>query len=249
MAASPEPNAYAEPLLGVVFDLDGTLVLSDHDFHRMRREVIRVAERHGVTPGHLSVHETVPHLLEAARAEMEKTGIPEGEQLRFESEAGRTIDAIEMEALPRTVIRDGAKELLTFLTEKGYRVGVLTRSSEAFCRAALHKTGLLSLLPTLRTRSAPGPAKPSPEALLSLLHTMGVPHERAVYVGDHLIDAECATRARIRFYGLLPAKPTADSVTAEKFASAGAKAVAPTLEHLGVLFGAPPPRKKLPATG
>ncbi len=27
---------YVEPLLGLVFDLDGTLVLSRHDFGRMR---------------------------------------------------------------------------------------------------------------------------------------------------------------------------------------------------------------------
>ena len=79
------------------------------------------------------------------------------------------------------------------LAERGFRLAVLTRSAEPFCRAALQKTGLAEYFPYLRSRSSPGPAKPSPEALLLLLEEMGVPPDRALYVGDHQIDAECAT--------------------------------------------------------
>src|SRR5579859_6998134 len=141
---------YVEPLLGIVFDLDGTLVLSAHDFHRMRREVIRLAERSGVFPGKLSPDRPVHEIMEAARSELALQNVPEGTINRLEAEAHRTIDAIEMEALPRTVVRDGAVPLLRELTARGYRLGILTRSAEGFCRGALEKTGLAPFFPYLR---------------------------------------------------------------------------------------------------
>lgn len=223
------------PLLGVVFDLDGTLVTSGHDFRRMRREVIRIAEAHGVPPGHLTLEETVPRIMERAVSELALGGLPENERLKFEAEVDRTIDAIELEALPRTVARPGAPQILRGLAEKGYRLAVLTRSSEPFCRAALARTGLLDFFPSLRTRSSPGPAKPSPEALLSLLKQMEVAPDRALFVGDHPIDAECATRAQVRFIGVLDASPADD--LAERLRRGGAMAVARDLPALGRLLG------------
>ncbi len=233
-----EPD-YVEPILGIVFDLDGTLVVSRHDFDRMRREVIATAVRHGADPGALSPKEPVARLFEAVRSDLTSRGRPEGDLYRFEAEANRAIDAIEMEALPRTTVRDGAAPLLAHLSERGYRLGLLTRSAEPFVRAALARTSLAEYFPYLRTRSAPGPAKPSPEALFLLLSEMGVPPDRALFVGDHLIDAECATRARVHFYALLPVPGDDNGMTRERFLAAGAAAVAEDLPDLGRMLGLP----------
>jgi phosphoglycolate phosphatase len=236
---------FLEPVLGVVFDLDGTLVLSHHDFGRIRGEVVRIAQRHGVVPGRLSVHDPVHKIVETAREEMRLAGVPDGELWRFEAEYQKAVDAIELEALPRTVVRPGAAELLRGLAARGFRLGVLTRSSETFARAALQRTGLGEFFGYLRTRSSPGPAKPSPEALLLLLREMGVPLERALFVGDHLIDAECATRARVRFYGLLPdASDSSNSeMSVDRFLTAGASAVAHDLPELARHLGGAPPAR------
>jgi phosphoglycolate phosphatase len=228
------------PLFGVVFDLDGTLVVSGHDFPRMRKEVVRIAERHGVMPGHLSVRDTIPRIQELAISELALGGAPETERFRFEAEVNQAIDAIELEALPKTVARDGAASLLRALAEKGYRLAVLTRSSEPFCRQALSRTGLATFFPDLRTRSSPGPPKPSPEALLLLLKQMEVPLDRALFVGDHPLDAECARRARVRFLGVL--EPNGSEESAQKLRTAGALAVVPDLPALGRALGVAPPR-------
>jgi len=230
-ASDGSPPPFLEPLLGVVFDLDGTLILSNHDFRRMRREAIRLAEQAGVVPGHLHPEETIVEIVSSSLAELEGAGIPEGNRFRFEAAVNRTIEEIEMEALPKTAVRDGAVELLGTLTQRGFRLGVLTRSSSEFCRAALKRTGLIDYFPYLRTRSSPGPAKPDPEALRLLLHDMGVPYDRALYVGDHRFDAECATRASVRFYALLPAEGGEDGL-AERFRANGAAAVARDLAEL-----------------
>lgn len=228
-----EPH-FLEPLLGIVFDLDGTLVLSHHDFGRMRSEVIHLAERSGVPPGRLSVDEPIHRIVEATREELRTHGAPDGVFYRFEVEYQRRIDGIELEALPRTVAREGAVALVRTLSERGFRLGLLTRSSETFARQALVRTGLDPFFGYLRSRSAPGPAKPSPEALLLLLKEMGVPLDRALFVGDHLIDAECATRARVRFYAVLPdpSEPNATAMTRDRLLAAGASAIAADLHDL-----------------
>jgi HAD superfamily hydrolase (TIGR01509 family) len=224
---------YHDPLLGVVFDLDGTLVLSEHAFEKMRREIVRLAEAHGVPPGRLSITQTIPALLEAATSELERADRPLGVRYRFEAEAHHRIDEIELEALPRTIVRPGALELVRQLRARGYRLGVLTRSSEAFCRAALERTGLLEHFAVRRTRTDSGPAKPDPEALLRLLTALSVPPNRAVFVGDHLMDAECALRARVRFYAVLPVAPSPLGTEVDRFRAAGATAVARDLDELG----------------
>jgi len=234
----PEPK-YLEPLLGVVFDLDGTLVLSRHDFHRMRQNVVRIAEKYGVAPGRLSTDEPIHRIVERAREELRNSGAPDAAFFRFEAEYHKTIDAIEMEALPRTVPRPGAADLLSGLAQRGFRLGLLTRSSEFFARGALNQTGLAQFFPYLRTRSAPGPAKPSPDALFAILKEMEVPVDRALFVGDHLIDAETATAARVRFYALLPdPSEAAGSTQSEaRFLAGGAAAVAKDLPTLARLLG------------
>lgn len=227
----PEPR-FLEPVLGIVFDLDGTLVISRHDFGRMRHEVIRLAERYGVAPGRLSPQEPLHRILDSARTEIHATGSADTLIARFEAEFHTLIDGIEMQALDRTTARRGAASLLHGLRERGYRLGLLTRSSEPFARAALARTELATYFPFLRTRSAPGPAKPSPEALLYLLSEMGVPIERALFVGDHLIDAECATRAGVRFYAILPDPAETSTMTVDRFLAAGASAIATDLPDL-----------------
>jgi len=238
---------FLEPLLGIVFDLDGTLVLSHHDFGRMRSEVIRLAERYGVTPGHLSVQEPIHRIVENAREEMRNSGAPDGVLYRFEADYQKAIDAIELEALPRTTPRSGAAELLKTLSDRGFRLGLLTRSSESFCRQALVRTQLASYFTYLRSRSAAGPAKPSPEALLMLLKDMEVPIDRALYVGDHMLDAECARRARVRFYAVMPdpseAETTHSTMSEDRFLAAGAAAIANDLPALSrhLAIAAPSP--------
>jgi phosphoglycolate phosphatase len=248
----PPPDAephFLEPLLGVVFDLDGTLVLSHHDFGRMRAEVIRIAEKYGVVPGHLSVQEPIHRIVETTRQELASSGAPEGNLFRFEAEYRKRIDAIEAEALPGTVVRPGAAALLRTLSDRGFRLAVLTRSSEFFARSALASTGLAPFFPYLRSRSAPGPQKPSPEALRLLLQEMEIPEHRALFVGDHAIDAECATRAGVRFYGVLadPSEHLSEPMTEDRFLAAGASAVAKDLVELAHHLDVASPARPTPA--
>ncbi|MGI0068187.1 MAG: HAD family hydrolase, partial [Thermoplasmata archaeon] len=67
-----------------------------------------------------------------------------------------------------------------------------------------------------------------------LLKEMGIPIARALYVGDHVIDAECATRAQVHFYAVMPdpKETQTGSMTVDRFLAAGAEAVATDLVEL-----------------
>jgi HAD superfamily hydrolase (TIGR01549 family) len=236
-----EPR-FLEPVLGIAFDLDGTLILSHHDFGRMRSEVVRLAEKYGVVPGHLTVERPIHQIVEAAREELRQSGASDGTFYRFEAEYQKRIDTIELEALARTTPRPGADALLGALQARGFRLGILTRASEVFARQALNRTDLGKYFPYLRSRSAPGPAKPSPESLISLLKEMGTPLDRALFVGDHLIDAECATAARVRFYAVLPdpSESGTSAMSEDRFLAAGAAAIAKDLLDLARQLGVAP---------
>lgn len=250
MTVSVRPPSFTEPALGIVFDLDGTLVDSQHDFPRLRKTVVRLAEKYGVPPGRLSITETVNRLLRDATAILHQENLPEGQIFRFENEVNEAIDDIEMEALPRTKATPNPGPVLKGLTEKGFRLGLLTRSSDHFARAALLKTGLAPCFPFLRSRSSPGPVKPSPEALRLLLETMGIPPDRAVLVGDQLLDCECAIAARVKFYGVMLPPKDPLFVDIDRFKAGRATAVARDLTELASFFGvtvAPPPAVHAPS--
>jgi HAD superfamily hydrolase (TIGR01549 family) len=243
MAASIRPPVFTEPAMGIVFDLDGTLVDSQHDFPKLRRTVVRLAEKYGVPPGRLSATETVNRLLRDATAILAQQNVPEGQLFRFENEVNETIDAIEMEALPRTRATSNAGPVLKALTDQGFRLGLLTRSSDHFARSSLIKTELAPYFPYLRSRSSPGPVKPSPEALRLLLEVMGIPPDRAVLVGDQLGDCECAVAAHVKFYGVMLPPKDPLFVELDRFKAGGATAVARDLTELASFFGvkvAPP---------
>lgn len=237
MAVSIRPPSFTEPALGIVFDLDGTLVDSQHDFPRLRKTVVRLAERYGVPPGRLSVTETVNRLMRDATAILHQQNLPDGQIFRFENEVNEAIDDIEMEALPRTKATPNAGPVLKALADHGFRLGLLTRSSDHFARSALLKTGLTPYFPFLRSRSSPGPVKPSPEALRLLLGSMGVPPSRAVLVGDQLLDLECAVAAQVKFYGVMLPPKDPLFVEIDRFKAGGATAVARDLIDLASFFG------------
>jgi HAD superfamily hydrolase (TIGR01549 family) len=207
----------------------------------MRKEVIRLAEQHGVMPGHLSVTQTIPVLMELASSEIDRGSPSEGERLRFEAAVNRRLDELELEGLEKTEIRPGAPELLQALTDRGYRLGLLTRSCRAFAQGALRKTGLAPFLKSIRTRSSPGPVKPDPEALIAVLRELEVPPNRAVFVGDHRMDADCARGAHVRFYAVLPILPGPLGTDTDRFKAANATAVARDLAELGRQLGVSPP--------
>jgi HAD superfamily hydrolase (TIGR01549 family) len=210
------PSTYHKPYMALVFDLDGTLIDAPHDFHAMRKMVIDLAQKSGVPYGELHTTQSIAQIMERATHRLRQLGQgSDGLALRFEGEANRKLDEMEMEMVPKVKPMPGAREVLPELQKQGYRLGVLTRSCEGFAKTSLYNTGLLPLFSKMRTRNDSGPAKPDPQSLLILLKDMGVAKDRALFIGDGSQDLECSKAAGVDFIGMAHPGEKAAEVEAE----------------------------------
>ena len=160
-------NLLTSKLLGVIFDLDNTLVSSSLNFERIRAELGCASDI---------------DLLTFVEALPEKQKI-DANRLLVEYEI---VDALNAKKLV------GTDELLALLSELDIPCAIVTRNSQ---QAALLKVKQNNInIPTLLTRED-HKAKPAPDALLHLADYWTKPPENLLYVGDYLYDLQAAQNA------------------------------------------------------
>jgi HAD superfamily hydrolase (TIGR01509 family) len=156
-----------------IFDLDGTLTVSVHDFAAFRAEL-------GIPAGH--------GLLEFTAAQ------PPEQAARI---AAR-ITAWEAEHAELGAAEPDAVALLAHLASRGTRRGVLTRNTHA---NALRTLDVARLSAWFRSDDVVGrddaAAKPSPDGVLRLLQAWNAAPDDAVMVGDWGFDIEAGRGAGV----------------------------------------------------
>jgi pyrophosphatase PpaX len=118
-------------------------------------------------------------------------------------------DALELwytryrEAHADLALFPGMREALALARRRGLRTGMLTGKGRRSTLITLDALGITPLFDTVVTGDeAPAP-KPDPGGLLLALGRLGVPPERAVYIGDSLADGGAARAAGARFAAAL----------------------------------------------
>ena len=154
------------PVLGVIFDLDGTLIDIPIPF-----DIIR--ERLGIVEG--DILKTVREL-------------PVDEQ----EEAYQMIDELEHGAIHDSQAVEGMKKTLEYLDAHGIPYAVVTRGSKERSRILLRKHGVQSSILVSREDTTP---KPSPEAMNRAAELMKLPPRNLLVVGDYFYDIESGNRA------------------------------------------------------
>jgi phosphoglycolate phosphatase-like HAD superfamily hydrolase len=129
--------------------MDGTLTRAVHDFDAIRES--------------LKLPVGLP-ILEALAC------LPEAEAAPKWRELGR----IELELAERATASEGAEQLLTHLSERGVRLGIVTRNSHENATVTLRAAGLLRFFSPecVSTRDNAKP-KPDPAGLIRLLDLLG----------------------------------------------------------------------------
>ncbi len=163
----------------VVYDLDGTLVRLAVDWAAVERAVGAVLVEAGVDPDELTAWE----LLAAA----EEAGV--GDRVEGIIADHEREGAARAERLPHADEVAGVS----------IPVGVCSLNCEAACRTALERHDLAAHVEVVVGRDSVGARKPDPEPLLEAVRRLGVPPERAVFVGDSERDAVTAERAGTAF--------------------------------------------------
>ena len=154
-----------------IFDMDGTLTESLHDFPAISRAL-------GLPPNE--------PILEAL------SRLPADEL----AQRHQQLTAIEVDIAHQATPQPGAGELLQTLKAQGKHIGILTRNTKDIAHITLAACGLADFFDAadILGRSCCAP-KPSPDGILHLLTRWAVPPTQAVMTGDHKFDLVTAHNA------------------------------------------------------
>ena len=156
-----------------IFDLDGTLTVSAHDFDHIRREL-------GLAP------ETP--ILEALHAMPESEAAPLWESL----------NELEFYYAGKASVMLGASELLQKLHDGGRQLAILTRNTMPVVEQTLQACKIDHFFPLdhILDRDSCIP-KPSPDGVKRLLNFWQADAKDTVMVGDYLYDLEAGKGAGV----------------------------------------------------
>ena len=151
--------------------MDGTLTRAVHDFDAIRCSL-------GLPAG-LPILESLSALPEAEAS------------LKWQQ-----LEEIELELSKTATASDGAAQLLELLSQRGVRLGIVTRNSFENVVVSLRAAGLNQYFPhdCVSTRDNAKP-KPDPDGLQRLIELFGHRPSEVAMVGDYIFDLECGRRA------------------------------------------------------
>ncbi|MFF3322591.1 HAD family hydrolase [Streptomyces sp. NPDC002889] len=179
-----------------VFDVDGTLVDSNHLHITAWWEAFRQAgHRVAMHDIHRAVgrpsSDLVAHLLGEDRDKDQDSDISAGHKALYGTFSDR-LPAME-----------GARQLLLTLADSGWTVVLATSAGGAELSALRRAIGADEAIGATASADDVEKGKPAPDPIEHALVLAGVPAERAVFVGDTVWDMLAATRAHVRCVGLL----------------------------------------------
>ncbi len=198
-----------------VFDFDGTLAVLNIDFSLMREGVFELIDRFGVDRALVKeryllevIDEVYAMLLERSTRDADK----------FYQEAHRVLHQIEMEAAEKGRLLRGVERALKTVRAKGIKLGIVTRNCGEAVRKVFPDIG--GFCDIFISRDSITKVKPHPEHLAAVLKALEVPAEKAVMIGDHVIDIQAGKRAGMKTIGVLTGR-----TTRKEFEEAGADCV------------------------
>ena len=126
---------------------------------------------------------------------------------------------------PMTFLLPGAREAVETLHGEGRRLGVVSTKYRVRLDEVFRREGLRERFSVVLGGDDVSTPKPDPEGLLAAMERAGArPHE-TLYVGDSVVDAEAAERARVRFVAV-PTGVTPREAFAERAVTAWANGLA-----------------------
>lgn len=156
-----------------IFDLDGTLTISVHDFDHMRKE--------------LGMNDNADILqVLASKKGQEKLDLTE------------KLDALEEYYAKKAAPAAGVANLISMLSAKKCQLAIFTRNTKEMAILSLKAIGVYQYFDDIHIIGRDdAPHKPDPSALFYLLKQWNVTNTEAVMVGDFKFDLETARAADI----------------------------------------------------
>lgn len=183
----------SDPLRLVVFDMDGTLIDSQH---LIVASMTRSFEKNGfAAPDPAAVRAGVGLPLETIIASL----LPDlslERCVRLAQDYRREVHAIHDRGERHEPLMPGAKEVVERLDAAGYLIALATGKGTRGARHALEVHGLIDRFVSIQT-SDTAPGKPHPGMLIQAMNEAGVEASATIMVGDTVYDLETARNASV----------------------------------------------------
>jgi HAD superfamily hydrolase (TIGR01509 family) len=179
------------PIRGVIFDVDGTLVDSNDAHARAWEEAFREA-------GHAVPFEEIRPLIGMGGDKLvpELTGWSKDDP-RVEKLGRRRGEIFREHHLPHIRPFPRTRELLTAMREAGLKLAVATSAEKEELEPLLERAGASDLIEHKASSDDAESSKPDPDIVQAALRRLGLPKSDVVMIGDTPYDVEAATRAGI----------------------------------------------------
>lgn len=172
----------------VIFDVDGTLIDSSAAISQGLEDVAREVLGRALTASEREATKGLP----AARA-LDASGVGGAEE-----NVRRWLDAI-IGRLDEIRPFDGVRDMLGDLARLGVRLALVTADTRYELDHVFASFGLMDFFDVVVCSDDTARHKPDPEPLHQCLALLGASPEDALYVGDGVGDAACATAAGVDF--------------------------------------------------
>ena len=194
-----------EPISGIIFDLDGTLIRSVVDFPKMKQRMIGYIQNQKIAGTNYTDLQTTVDIISDFAARMTDASIPITEQTKILEKISEILEEVEFENIDKVQLLPGVKQFISDCWFNRIKMGVLTRASKKYTEICLEQTGLIKYFNTVVTRDEFTllKAKPHPESLKYIINELKIASENILFVGDHKIDYICAQDGHVRFIGVL----------------------------------------------
>ncbi|HSB07074.1 MAG TPA: HAD family hydrolase [Thermodesulfobacteriota bacterium] len=200
-------------LKAMIFDFDGTLAVLNIDFGLMKERVLQWMKRFGVLEERIKERYLLEIIDEVYRLLLEEGNTSGAE--RFYHGAHLILQTVEFEAAGDGTLIPGSRETLTFIRQRGIKVGIITRN----CDGAVRKVfpNIDAYCDVFVSRDSVKRVKPHPDHLVSVMKALKVSEEDAVMIGDHVLDIQAGKRVGMKTVGVLTGR-----IKKEEFEKAGA---------------------------
>jgi len=190
--------------LAVGFDMDSTLLDTNVNYRKLSLVVYNEMIKVGVPENILG--KTAGSIYNMSKGSEYLTKNGRTDDIRVVKDNVREMMmSVELENVMTSKPYKGAEEMLTYLKNKGYKIGVLTRGSRQYAVKALTVSGVIDMLDALVCRDDfdEDESKPSPIAMKHFADALDLEPKDILYLGDDAIDFFCARDSGAGFIGVL----------------------------------------------
>lgn len=187
------------PVRGVVFDLDGTLVRSQHDYSEMTKRVKQVLLEAGVTSEIVEEQGRTWQAIRGGPDSLIGLGIQESQFDDVSGKVTAALNSVEVLSLETVESIPNTKELLCYLQNEEYSIGIATRACKEYSEKALEKLELKQYIDAMLARDEVVFPKPDPRHLFDVVELLSLSPEDIIYIGDTGTDLDTAKAANVPF--------------------------------------------------